>query len=203
MITLHQTTPMTAQQVANWECRKLISTSLLLGLGVAVCVLGALLQGAQQECVVACTKNEMLLDVLAHAPTATIITDECGQILVWNAGAEKLFGWTEAEVSGSTTDFLIPCTGARSINRRIWTDPDLKTKVLDGEIIELVANAARKDGQTVPVRGTIIGIRNNYRSFIMHFYPDDKITDQDLRTTTAPNYAPVPPDPKQLPSRVR
>ncbi|HYE47403.1 MAG TPA: PAS domain S-box protein, partial [Caulobacter sp.] len=46
--------------------------------------------------------------VQSAADTAIISTDRDGLITSWNAGAEKILGWTEAEMLGQTLDRLFP-----------------------------------------------------------------------------------------------
>jgi PAS domain S-box-containing protein len=46
-----------------------------------------------------------LLEALADAVVAC---DAKGAIVVWNAAAERLFGWTRAEAMGQSLDLIIP-----------------------------------------------------------------------------------------------
>jgi PAS domain S-box-containing protein len=46
-----------------------------------------------------------LLEALADAVVAC---DEKGAIVIWNAAAERLFGWTRAEAMGQSLDIIIP-----------------------------------------------------------------------------------------------
>jgi PAS domain S-box-containing protein len=46
-----------------------------------------------------------LLEALADAVVAS---DDKGAIVVWNAGAERLFGYTRAEALGQSLDLIIP-----------------------------------------------------------------------------------------------
>jgi PAS domain S-box-containing protein len=39
---------------------------------------------------------------------AVVITDAAGAIVVWNAGAERIFGFTEADALGQSLDIIIP-----------------------------------------------------------------------------------------------
>ena len=42
------------------------------------------------------------------APDAVIFADREGRIVLWNAGAEAIFGFTAAEAVGERMDFIIP-----------------------------------------------------------------------------------------------
>lgn len=46
--------------------------------------------------------------ILRSMPEALIFCDLQGVIQVWNAGAEKIFGWSAAEALGQSLDMIIP-----------------------------------------------------------------------------------------------
>ena len=46
--------------------------------------------------------------IVMQAPDAMIYTDREGAICAWNLAAEKLFGYTSAEVIGQSLDVIIP-----------------------------------------------------------------------------------------------
>jgi PAS domain S-box-containing protein len=46
--------------------------------------------------------------IVEQAPDAIIFADRDGAIRVWNVGAETLFGYSAAEVLGSSLDVIIP-----------------------------------------------------------------------------------------------
>lgn len=45
---------------------------------------------------------------IQNAPDAVLITDVRGNILLWNPGAEAVFGYTAEEAVGQTLDLIIP-----------------------------------------------------------------------------------------------
>ncbi|MCW3836513.1 PAS domain S-box protein [Sphingomonas canadensis] len=54
-------------------------------------------------------RNELhLRSILATVPDAMIVIDERGTILSFSAAAERLFGWSEAEVVGKNVSILMP-----------------------------------------------------------------------------------------------
>ena len=46
--------------------------------------------------------------IVEQAPDAIIFADRDGAIRVWNRGAEKVFGYSAAEVLGASLDVIIP-----------------------------------------------------------------------------------------------
>jgi PAS domain S-box-containing protein len=50
-----------------------------------------------------------LAQALVHeAPEAIVVADPDGSILLWNHGAERVFGYTAAEALGQSLDLIIP-----------------------------------------------------------------------------------------------
>src|SRR5215471_17639597 len=90
-----------------------------------------------------------------EAPDAIIYADSGGMIRFWNQGAERIFGFTPAEVHGRTLDIIIP----ENLRRRHWdayteTMRTGKTRYGSGDV--LAVPALRKDGSRVSVEFTIL-----------------------------------------------
>ena len=88
-------------------------------------------------------------------PDAIVYADEAGLIRVWNAGATRMFGFTEAEALGQPLDIIIPA----SLRDRHWRGfrETMRTGVTrygDGQI--LAVPAIRKDGTRISVEFTIV-----------------------------------------------
>jgi PAS domain S-box-containing protein len=86
---------------------------------------------------------------------AIVYADAAGVIRVWNAGAVRMFGFTEAEALGQPLDIIIP----GSIRERHWqgyhaTMRTGQTRYGDGQI--LAVPAVRKDGARISVEFTIV-----------------------------------------------
>ncbi len=54
------------------------------------------------------TFDTTAVHILRSMPEALIFCDMEGIIRVWNAGAEKVFGWSAAEAVGQSLDLIIP-----------------------------------------------------------------------------------------------
>ena len=101
--------------------------------------------------------------LLEAAPDAILEVDAEGRILMLNEAAEKIFGYTRAELLGLNVDQLVPTAmrSGHSRHRSLYTDRP-QTRPM-GTGLEL--NAQRKDGTLLPVE---ISLSPNW-------------TDQDLR----------------------
>ncbi len=76
-----------------------------------------------------------------------------GTITRWNKGAEKIYGYTEAEVIGQSISILIPSDDRDEVPRTLG-------RLERGEIIIRESLRRRKDGQEIYVSLTISPIRN-------------------------------------------
>jgi PAS domain S-box-containing protein len=54
------------------------------------------------------TNPDLFQAIVEQAPDAIIFADRDGTIQVWNRGAETVFGYSAAEVVGSSLDVIIP-----------------------------------------------------------------------------------------------
>lgn len=97
--------------------------------------------------------------LLAGMADALIVADSAGAIRFWNAGAERLFGFTEAEALGDSLDIIIP----ERLRARHWAgyDATMRTghsRYGAGEI--LAVPAMRKDGARISVEFTVIPLHD-------------------------------------------
>jgi two-component system cell cycle sensor histidine kinase/response regulator CckA len=89
-----------------------------------------------------------LESVLACAPDAIVTMDAQHRILEWNAGAERLFGYTPEEVVGRNIDELVTGSDAHALGEATG----LTRQVLAGESIPPTETVRyRKDGTPVDV----------------------------------------------------
>lgn len=76
-----------------------------------------------------------------------ITTDLDGRIVVWNKAAERIFGWTEAEVQGGPPPF-VPDGDAELYQERA-------ARVLAGETIVHESTRIARDGHLIPIASTL------------------------------------------------
>jgi PAS domain S-box-containing protein len=97
--------------------------------------------------------------LVRNAPDAIVYADEDGVIRFWNRGAERVFGFAEAEALGNTLDLIIP----ESLRGRHWqgyaaTMTSGVTRYGAGEI--LAVPAMHKDGRRISIEFTILPFRD-------------------------------------------
>ncbi|RUM97144.1 PAS domain S-box protein [Pseudaminobacter arsenicus] len=54
------------------------------------------------------TREEIATGILDSAANAIVVSDQTGTIVLWNAGAERVFGFAEHEALGKSLDIIIP-----------------------------------------------------------------------------------------------
>jgi diguanylate cyclase (GGDEF)-like protein/PAS domain S-box-containing protein len=59
----------------------------------------------------------LAVDLVQHASDAIMVLDPAGDVVLWNAGAERLFGWTAAEMLGQPVARLVPPDRIEELNR--------------------------------------------------------------------------------------
>ncbi len=96
--------------------------------------------------------------VVRNVPDAIVYSDARGVIRFWNRGAERLFGFAEAEAVGQSLDIIIPV----NLRARHWEGYDQVMKTGEsryGEGETLSVPALRKDGTRISVEFTIVAMR--------------------------------------------
>lgn len=93
--------------------------------------------------------------LVAGMPDAIVYADAAGLIRVWNAGAMRMFGFTEHEALGQSLDIIIPANlqGQHWLGYQETMRTGL-TRYGDGQI--LAVPAVRKDGTRLSVEFTIV-----------------------------------------------
>ena len=93
--------------------------------------------------------------LVQDAPDAIVYADASGRIRFWNRGAERVFGFTQAEALGQTLDIIIP----ENLRARHWSGFDTtmktgETRYGTGDLLSVPA--VRKDGTRISVEFTIV-----------------------------------------------
>ncbi len=99
------------------------------------------------------------LTLAREAPDAIIYADGEGVIRFWNAGAERIFGFGEAEAVGASLDIIIP----ENLRARHWAGFDEtmrtgKTRYGAGDV--LAVPALKKVGTRISIEFTVLPFRD-------------------------------------------
>jgi len=92
--------------------------------------------------------------LIAKTSDAVVYADSDGTIRVWNPGAARIFGFTEAEALGRSLDIIIPA----NLRDRHWhgyraTMQTGRSRFADGQLLSVPA--IRKDGTRISIEFTI------------------------------------------------
>ena len=98
--------------------------------------------------------------VLREAPDAVFYSDAEGKIQFWNRGAERIFGFGEAEAFGRSLEIIIP----ENLRHRHWegyknTMRTGETRYGAGDL--LAVPAIRKDGFRISIEFTVLPFKND------------------------------------------
>lgn len=156
------------------DVQEVVSTAVLFLIGVSVAAFG---EGLQRARLLAASSTRNLLSREAHlqsildtVPDAMIVIDERGIISSFSSAAERVFGYTQAEVSGKNMKMLMPQP------YRGDHDGYLQNYARTGErhIIGIgrVVVAERKDGTTFPIELSVGEMNSSGRRFYTGFIRD-------------------------------
>ena len=96
---------------------------------------------------------------LSEIPDGVLLSDDQGVIRMWNAGCERIFGFTADEAIGQSLDIIIP----ENLRARHWegyaeTMRTGQTRYGEGDL--LAVPALRKDGSRISVEFSILPFRD-------------------------------------------
>jgi two-component system sensor kinase FixL len=109
-----------------------------------------------------------LRSILATVPDAMIVIDEVGSILSFSAAAEKMFGYSEADVLGKNVKMLMPNPDRDRHDQYLLNYMTTGKRKIIG--IGRVTTALHRDGNTFPIELSVgeawIGDRRIFTGFI-------------------------------------
>ena len=109
-----------------------------------------------------------LRSILASVPDAMVVIDELGHILSFSAAAEKMFGYSEADVLGENVSMLMPSPDRERHDGYLHNYQTTGERKIIG--IGRVTTARRRDGYTFPIELSIgeawLGEKRIFTGFI-------------------------------------
>jgi len=91
-----------------------------------------------------------LSDVLAHSADGIVVLDHAGRIQLWNRGAERLFGWTAAEVLGQAASQFLASPNDGAAEAALLASGLAET----GAVVNLPTRRLSREGKVIPVNLT-------------------------------------------------
>jgi PAS domain S-box-containing protein len=104
-------------------------------------------------------RNRFAITLLSSMPDAVVYSDAEGRIRFWNKGAERIFGFGEAEARGQSLDIIVP----ENLRGRHWEgyEKTMHTGATHYGAGDLLAvPAIRKDGSRISIEFTIVPFRD-------------------------------------------
>jgi len=100
-------------------------------------------------------RQKRYFEALVEAsPVAIAMIDAGGRVVSWNAGAERLFGWTSTEACGRELDDLV-ATGSPELRAEAQA---YSQQVLEGGRSHFISRRSRKDGTLVDVEAAAVPV---------------------------------------------
>ncbi|MEV5608602.1 PAS domain S-box protein [Streptomyces sp. NPDC052225] len=101
---------------------------------------------------------ELILGMTDQAPDGIMIIDSAGLIRYWNQGAERIFGFSAAEVDGRSLDVIIP----EKHRKRHWDGFEEamargSSKYGDADLLNVPALAA--DGRRLSIEFSVVLVK--------------------------------------------
>ena len=173
----------TSGDPSSLSLQEAVSVCVLFVLGLGVAVFGERLRRARSYAVSSTrdllSREAHLQSILATVPDAMIVIDERGIIYSFSSAAERLFGYTQSEVSGKNIKMLMPQPYRGDHDK--YLDNYAKTRERHIIGIGRVVVAERKDGSTFPIELSVGEMNSSGRRFFTGFIRD--LTDRH-RTET-------------------
>jgi PAS domain S-box-containing protein len=102
--------------------------------------------------------DEIHRQIVENAGEAVIFAARDGRIALWNASAERIFGWTAAEAIGQTLDLIVP-EKQRGRHWEGWNRV-METGVTRYASDLLAVPAMRRDGARISIEFSVALIRD-------------------------------------------
>lgn len=129
------------------------------------------------------SSEERFRSVTQTAGDAIISIDRRGTVVLWNPGAERIFGYTDEEMVGQSLSLLIPEHQREAHQEALVRAPETGESGLAEKIIDLVG--VRKDGSEFPLELSVASWKAGgeiYFTGIIRDITDRKQAEEEIRT---------------------
>ena len=167
---------MSKRHVASWWLLTLII--LLVGaFGYAL----TQAQKSEEKMQEAIHKAEQWRAIVDDSETAYIVITPDGEIVLWNNGAQTLFGWTKSEMVGTDVSVLLP--EDRVEKHRIgMKNKAIADKLQKGGVLQVIGYMQRRNGTLIKVQIRLIAVINgsiHYVAQVVHASSVEVLPDVD------------------------
>ena len=173
----------TSGDTKSLSLQEAVSTCVLFLVGIGVAIFGERLRRARSAAISTTrdllSREAHLQSILDTVPDAMIVIDERGIIYSFSSAAEKVFGHTQAEVTGKNIKMLMPQPYRGDHDR--YLDNYAKTRERHIIGIGRIVVAERKDGSTFPIELSVGEMNSSGRRFFTGFIRD--LTDRNKTET--------------------
>ncbi|MGA0604066.1 PAS domain S-box protein [Caulobacter sp. KR2-114] len=156
-----------------------VEAGLFMVIGLGLAIGGEWFQrnraGLLRSTAVVAEREAHLRSILATVPDAMVVIDEYGRIQSFSATAERLFGWTAAEVAGRNVAILMPSPTREDHDRYISHYLQTGERRIIG--IGRVVVGQKRDGSSFPMELAVGEMRSGDRRFFTGFVRD--LTERD------------------------
>ncbi len=105
--------------------------------------------------------RQYLQNILQASDAAIMVIDRNEKIVAWNKGAEKIFGYTQQEIIGKPSSYLIP-TEEKFENELDYIKKEVNEK---GSLENYETERKTKQGETIPVQLNVTKLENGVGNY--------------------------------------
>ncbi len=138
-------------------------------IGVGAAWIGERLRRARQR---AATREAHLRSIIDTVPEGTVVIDEQGVIRTFSTAAERMFGYTAANIIGTNVSLLMPSPYREEHDGHIKRYLDTGERHIVGAGVGRVVAGQRKDGSIFPIELAIGEMWSGNRRFFAGFIRD-------------------------------
>jgi len=156
---------MSARHISSWWLSVLIII-LIAGFGYVL----TQARKSEEEMVAAIHRAEQWKVIIDDSETAYIVITPEEEIVLWNDGAQSLFGWTKSEMVGTSVEILIPEDRTKKHHDGM-NNKEATNKLQKGGVLQVTGYMQRRNGSLIKVQIRLVAVINgsiHYVAQIVH-----------------------------------